>query len=695
LTSRRACCYDAGIGRPALSRIPPVPEIPQFVGHSAAIDSQRLTVEQCATCRAACPVHTDTRAYVDLITQGRYEEAFEKVREFNPFPGVCALVCHHPCEDACRRAAVDEPIALRHLKRFVVEQAAQYRRTKRQAAGRVRPQTIGIVGGGPAGLTAARDCAEAGYGVTVYEASNRLGGLLFWGVPRYRLPVDVLEEDVDDVLALGIEVRTGAALGRDLTLAELRERHDAVVLAMGLGRSRMLPLEGTDHPDVHGALDFLAKVAAGDPPAVGETVLVVGGGNVAVDVARTAIRLGARTVRMVCLESREEMPAWDWECREALEEGIEFVHRRGPVRVLIEGGRIAGLEVREAASAFDEAGRFAPRYVDANRSVLRGSTVAFAVGQEADLSVLGEAASLVANGGLLKEQQAPGVFACGEAVTGPGSAIEAVADGHRCARSVIGFLDGGLTAEGLPEVIDEVGDLTADVLARIPRLSRTPIAVLPSEDRRAGFAPFEFGYSESEALREAWRCMACTAGADVDESKCASCLACARICPFGVPVVDGGAVMQSEQCQSCGLCAVECPAVAISIERLSGLDLVARIARVVGGTDVPADRVEIVCGRDAESREALADAVVVVDGARVARFPVSCAALADEVAMMKPFEFGVRTVSVVACSDCSFEGAESRLARRVERVRGLLDETGIGGANLSLLLPQTAEEVGA
>jgi ferredoxin len=353
------------------------------------------------------------------------------------------------------------------------------------------------------------------------------------------------------------------------------------------------------------------------------------------------------------------------------------------VRVLAEGGRITGLEVREVLSVFDGAGLFAPRYADGACSVLEGGTVIFAVGQEAASDLWRE------------EDPRSGMFACGEIAAGPGSAIEAVADAQRCARRVMGFLRRGRASETPAEALDKVDDLPEDVLAKIRPMERTPIRVIEPDARRTTFEPFEIGFSEAEAVREAWRCLACAAGADVDQAKCAACLACARICPFGVPSVDGGAVMRSEQCQSCGLCAVECPAGAIAVERLSGLDLAVRIADVLGGLSASVDRVEIVCARDAESREALTDCVVELGGERVARFPVSCAALADEVAMMKPFEFGVRDVSVIACRECCFEGAEPRLARRVERVRSLLAEAGVAGAGLTFRVPQPAEEVGA
>ncbi len=200
-----------------------------------------VEIERCATCSAACPVRTDTRAYVDLITQGRYEEAFEKIREFNPFPSVCSLICHHPCEEKCRRQDVDEPVALRNLKRFASERALDYRTRTRRKADITHSETIGVVGSGPAGLTVAHDCIKQGYAVTVYESLPKPGGLLSCGIPKYRLPDDILQQDLDDIVALGVDVRAGVAVGKDIGLQDLRQKHGAIVLAVACPRAATCP----------------------------------------------------------------------------------------------------------------------------------------------------------------------------------------------------------------------------------------------------------------------------------------------------------------------------------------------------------------------------------------------------------------------------------------------------------------------
>ena len=238
------------------------------MAESAAQTGGNLQIELCATCSAACPVRTDTRAYVDLIVQGRYEEAFEKIREFNPFPSVCSLICHHPCEGECRRQFVDESVALRNLKRFAVEQALEYRKRKRQKAAITQSKTVGVVGSGPAGLTVAHDCIKEGYAVTVYESLPKPGGLLVCAIPRYRLPLDDLQHDLDDIIALGVEIKTGVPVGKDIGLEELRKKHDVVVLALGLSESRGLPLENKDHPNVLLAMPFLLASALSEPMEV-------------------------------------------------------------------------------------------------------------------------------------------------------------------------------------------------------------------------------------------------------------------------------------------------------------------------------------------------------------------------------------------------------------------------------------------
>jgi len=339
-------------------------------------------------CRGACPAHTDVQAYVGLIAQGRYTEAFEVITSVNPVASVCSMICHHPCEQSCRRCAVDEPLAVRHLKRFAIEKSADYRRSKRKLTKKTKNKSIAIIGSGPSGLTAARDLSDLGYGVTIYERHPVLGGMLAAAIPPYRLPREVLKEDIDDVVSKGVEVKTNCEIGRDVQLEDLTKKHDAVLIAIGLSQSRSLNIPGVEGPGVLLAIPFLEDVAFNRSPALGSKVLVIGGGNVAMDVARSARRLGVKDVSMVCLESAEEMPAWKWEVDEAVEEGIRINHRWGPKAVRREGDKVTGLEVTKVLSVFDTNGRFNPAFDKDQTTILEADTIIITIGQMSNLSFL-------------------------------------------------------------------------------------------------------------------------------------------------------------------------------------------------------------------------------------------------------------------------------------------------------------------
>ncbi|MBX3284183.1 MAG: FAD-dependent oxidoreductase [Actinobacteria bacterium] len=360
-------------------------------------------------CLAACPVHTNAGMYVAAIADGDDERAYLTARMPNPFASVCGRVCAAPCEDACRRGEIDRPIAIRALKRYLTEQFGPEARTGRwwEAVAapptEERPESVGIVGGGPAGMACAHDLRRLGYQVTVYEATDRLGGAMWLGIPEYRLDRQVLARDIEAIVDLGVEVRYETRLGTDVTLAELRRRHDALFLGIGATLGRGLDIEGADADGVFKAIEFLINMNRGFEVAVGERVLVVGGGDVAMDAARTALRAadyqakrdggeadaidaadvavaerssmtealdaartamraGAREITVISLESREEMPAHEFEVEEAKEEGITFVHRRGPGRILVEDGRVTGLETTGVTRVFDDDGRFAPQF---------------------------------------------------------------------------------------------------------------------------------------------------------------------------------------------------------------------------------------------------------------------------------------------------------------------------------------------
>jgi len=405
------------------------------------IDRPRYDVNWPAPpCTAACPVHTDARRYVALISQERYEEALDVIMATNPLPSVIGRICAHPCEQACRRGQVEEPIAICHLKRFVTDKLGYSDgKVKVKPVPKTKGKKVAVVGSGPSGLTAAHDLARAGYGVTIYEKHPEPGGMLRYGILDYRLPADILQSDIDNILGVGISLKCGVDIGKDVDFQELINDYDAVLIAVGLSVSRSIPLPGVDLKGVHLAVPVLEAINGGNPPGLGDDVIVIGGGNVAVDVARSIKRLGDKAVKMVCLEAREEMPAHEWEIEDAMAEGIEIHCSWGPDKLVGAHGHVAGLEFKECTCVFDDERRFNPRFNEAKRNALTADTVILAIGQGGELQFLRHSGVDLSDRGHIEFDRAtmrtshPTVFAAGEVVTGPGAAIQAIADGHRAA----------------------------------------------------------------------------------------------------------------------------------------------------------------------------------------------------------------------------------------------------------------------
>ncbi len=639
-------------------------------------------------CRFACPVHTDVQEYIALISQGRYKEAFEVIQSVNPIPSACSLICHHPCEQECRRAQVDEPLAIRHLKRFAVEKAAVYRREKRGPVERTRKERIAVIGSGPSGLAAASDLADLGYGVTIFERYPELGGMLSSAIPTYRLPREALEEDIQDVLAKGVEVRTSCEVGKEVQLAQLISDYDAVLIAVGLSESRSLPIPGVEGPGVLLALPFLYGVSHGRSPELGERVLVIGGGNVAIDVARSARRLGRTKIEMVCLESAQEMPAWEWEVKEALEEGIKITHRWGPKAVRRENGKVKGLEVVRVKAVFDEAGRFNPTFYEDQTSFIEADTIIITIGQKADLSLLRDSPlELDASGRPVWDKDTQmsstkGVFFSGEVVTGPGAAIQAVASGHRAARAIHLYLQGEDVKAALKaEERGKIAALPREVAEKIVAQPREEIELLSPETRCLGFTQFEVGYDEMAALREARRCRSCGAGAIVSPERCSACLTCVRVCPYGAPVVDGKAQMLAERCQACGLCAPECPGRAIRMIAYHVDELRRNIPGLLGELDP--EREDPILLAFLCNFHALADGDGVPQNVRQIR--VHCVSRIDVSDLLEAFACGADGVFVVLCRDgeCRYKEVASRVKGRIRQARELLAPLGVDGRRIA------------
>jgi NADPH-dependent glutamate synthase beta subunit-like oxidoreductase/coenzyme F420-reducing hydrogenase delta subunit len=641
-------------------------------------------------CRAACPAHTDVQAYVGLIAQGRYNEAFEVITSVNPIASVCSIICHHPCEQACRRCGVDEPLSVRHLKRFAIEQSAGYRRNKRKLIKKTKGKSIGIIGSGPSGISAANDLAMFGYDVTIYERHPVLGGMLASAIPPYRLPREMLKEDIDDVIAKGIEVKTNYEIGKDGTMEDLMKAHDAVLIAIGLSQSRSLNIPGVGGSGVLLAIPFLEDVAFDRNPELGKKVLVIGGGNVAMDVARTARRLGVKDVSMVCLESAEEMPAWKWEVDEALEEGITIDHRWGPREVERDGDNVKGLEVVKVTSVFDENGRFNPSFNKDETKLFEADTIIITIGQMSNMSFLKDSPVKLDERGLIEWNRdthmssAGGVFVSGEVVSGPGSAIAAVASGHRAALAIHMHLQGETITGNLPEQEKEkIEQLPADVVEKIAQEPRLKIKHLAPEVRCDTMAHFEIGYDEQEALEEAGRCRGCGGGAVVDKNKCMACLTCQRVCPYGAPKVNAVSEISSEYCQACGLCAPECPGQAISMVSYDVRELRDSMPKAVGKVDAKRKDPQIVAF--------LCTHHVGVKGFEVPEnvlaIPVHCTSRIDTLDLLSAFECGADGVAVIRCSDgsCKYRGITQRISARIRRIQDLLGMLGLENERIELL----------
>lgn len=540
-------------------------------------DAQSLTYwESNFPCRAACPVHTNAGGYVSLIAQGRYREAYLLARGPNPLASICGRVCAHPCEAACRRGAIDQPIAIRAMKRVITEQFGVESLASRDeildAVERPRPPAsspgrIAVIGAGPAGLACAHDLALMGHHVTIFDAAPVAGGMMRLGIPEYRLPRELIRQEAEFVRDLGVEFRLGVEIGRDLGFADLRATHDAVFLAAGCRKGKLLKIPGADLPGVLTAVDFLANLNLGVPLDIGSSVVVVGGGNVAFDVARTARRFGGtsaegeehhnlavdaavaasrligREVTLVSLESRDEMPADPEEIEEGSHEGVRLIHRRGP-KAILGDARVRALETIDVSRVFDEQHRFSPQFVEGSEQQIPCDTIILAVGQIADLSFLG------ADHGLATTPQqtvvvdretlatsVPGVYAGGDVAFGPRIIIAAVADGRRAAAAIDSFLtgrtDGPLDYQ--VRVFPTFGYSHPFAEGDYESVPRRRVPVLPIERRQAR-EEVELPLTIEEARSEGARCLHCWVNTVFDSSavqgsECIQCGGCADVCP--------------------------------------------------------------------------------------------------------------------------------------------------------------------
>jgi len=612
------------------------------------------------SCQAACPVHTDARGYVRAIAEGRFHDAYLIARGPNPFASICGRVCGAPCETACRRGKVprvdddgafvanDRPVSIRALKRFVCELNGPEARDAQAVLADVENFTpplaanveemaallrstldgrlllgsgekIAIIGAGPAGLSAAHDLALLGFKPTVFETEPVPAGMLAVGIPAYRLPREVIAREIDVIRALGVEIRCGVTVGRDISFADLRSQHAAVILAVGAKASRALGLPGEQGPGVFGGVDLLRAVSLGEPVQTGHNVVVIGGGNVAYDVARsvlrqiaydtarTAARLpGTARVCLISLEGLEEMPADTVEIAEGDEEGIERLNGWGPLAIERDAatGQVTGVMFRRCLRVYDEQRRFSPVYDDSDQITLECDSVMLAVGQSPQLGFLSDGGTDVEQfrPGWPKvdpatlETTAKGVFAAGDLAHGTRLLIDAVASGKAAARSVYRYLTGRTL-----NVHSLTSHLTQDRYRRergyesIRRIH--PPTALAEKRLSHPDALVELTYGPEQAMREASRCLDCGVTPVFDGSRCVLCGGCADVCPTlclkltplsGVEMTDElrSAIAETlgpdadlsehsiilkdeDRCIRCAACAMRCPTDAITMERVS------------------------------------------------------------------------------------------------------------------------------
>ena len=592
-------------------------------------------------CRSGCPVRTNAGGYVRAVAEGDTALGYAIARAPNPLATACGRICAHPCENHCRRGRIDQPISIRALKRTLTERygvenplrqpPVSTRPLKIAVERDGAPARVAVVGAGPAGLSCSHDLALLGYSVTLFDAASVVGGMLYQGVPEYRLPRDLIRAEVDQILALGVELKLSWRLGRDFTVGDLRRNgYAAVLLALGAMRGRTLNIPGADLDGVVNGVDFLLNANLGYRVTLGERVVVIGGGNVAVDVARTALRygnetepaipegaqhlleqwgydnqfidaartalrLGARHVTMVSLESRGAMPADAEEIHEADQEGVTLLPGRGPKEIVGEGGRVVAFETLDVSSVFDANGRFNPTFVAGSEKRIPADTVILAVGQQPDTACLeADPEITITPRGLVQVDPVTlattmeGVYCGGDLAFGPRIVIEAESDGKRAALAIHQHLGGGMVPRARsrfrPIDLNRAGD-------HYDRVPRQHVPVLPVA-RRTGFREVEEGFNEAQARLEASRCLWCNVETVFDSEKCILCSGCVEICPEaclalvpasqlrGSPELaalqaslagdeEAAAIVKDEErCIRCGLCAERCPTGAITMEAL-------------------------------------------------------------------------------------------------------------------------------
>lgn len=575
-------------------------------------------------CRDGCPVNTDPRGYMMALHSGNYLEGYKIARGPNPFASICGMICGAPCELTCRRDRVDKTLTIRAQKRFLdewfgLDKAAHIKSLEMSyARGSTKPTPNGLkvacIGAGVASMTAAHDLLRLGYAVDVYEMMRMPGGMLTYGVPSYRLKNDIAINETYAIEYLGAKIYYNMKVGRDITMSDLEEKYDAIFIGIGLWKSRDLPIPGADQPDVIRGIEYLRVRCAEEEWAIGKNMVVVGGGNVSYDVARTSVRNGAKTVTMICLESRDEQTADEFEIEDGLEEGIRILNRTAPKEVMRdEQGKITGIKVQPIYSLFDHTGRFAPKPIPDTEYVIPCDTIALAIGQAMDTSLFDgwdRRNELVLDRGIIKTERGTGrtsvkkIYAGGDAAFGPALFITAIRHGQDAARAIDTDL------QGTQPYREFVGEFTELSPYRDKTYLKTKWALptmQPPAERIHNSNMVENNYTAEEAHLQSNRCLQCHVSPVFDGNLCIKCNGCVDVCPCNclkqVPIsklsldlaegnlrkavdnfygVDsasmtedeiaemGTAMLKDEDlCIRCGLCAEKCPTQAVTMDAMN------------------------------------------------------------------------------------------------------------------------------
>lgn len=655
-------------------------------------------------CQATCPLHMDIREYVDLVAQGKIMEALQVIRDDNPFPSICAYVCDYPCEDTCRRCQVDKPVAIRMLKRFAVEFGGD--RMIQVKAETTHRERVAIVGSGPAGLSVAYYLRKLGYPVTVFEADSEPGGMLRVGIPEYRLPPKIIDTEIQRLIQMGVEIKVNT---RVVSLDRLFDMgYQAVFVAIGAHQGRKLRIPGADLDDTWTAVSFLRNARLKQKGNIGEKVVVLGGGNVAFDCARTARRSGAKEMHIACLEPRDEMLADAPEIEQAEEEGIVIHPSRTFTRIIDKDGHVAGVECLKLRSMeFDKEGKLHLDIIEGSEHSLAADTVIFAIGQCPDLNLFSGLSGLeVTKQGTIVIDQAtlsthhPGIFAGGDVVTGTASVTQALATGREAAFRINDYLQHRYPLAGKEAEENPLGDLFPETVETIRKTERLEPSILPTEARVKSFEAVELVYDWEAATEEARRCLHCGTGAEIlFQDKCATCLACLRVCPYHVPYLDDSGTIQipADQCQACGICVAECPAKAIVLRKPYGRQQISEeldhIVKAAAQLNLKPLIIGFCCQYGLSGTGTLAS---LRRGAKAGIWivPVLCAAKVEAEQLLYAFEMGAEGVFVAGCGEqCARENIAFWVRQHVEKVRKTLAQIGLEPERLEAFnLSATDEE---